>query len=186
MLLTTDLFRLLIISSYHAPSRKVKDTRRSLQPNLLEATCTFRFFGVQPSPLYSIHTMMSPFWSLVVNFWYCSFQVTTCTAPECVWVTHRVISPKSTSLQSAFFNTLDAPYCHGNKTDLPLWPSRVWFMDRLLGAARPLTLASSTHNQAKINWHCSGNFEVEDLRIEIIDKCINFWLIYLIDRLMIH
>lgn len=32
-------------------------------------------------PLYSIHTMMSPFWSLVVSFWYCSFQVTTCTEP---------------------------------------------------------------------------------------------------------
>lgn len=25
--------------------------------------------------------MMRPFWSLVVSFWYCSFHVTTCTAP---------------------------------------------------------------------------------------------------------
>lgn len=105
-------------------------------------------FGVRSSPLYSIHTMMSPFWSLVVSFWYCSFQVTTCTAPEC-------ISPKFTSLQSAFFSTLDAQYSRVNKTDLPLWPSRVWFMDRLLGAARPLTLASSTDNEAKINRYCS-------------------------------
>lgn len=34
--------------------------------------------------------MMSPFWSLVVSFWYCSFHVTTCTAP--VWVVINEIS----------------------------------------------------------------------------------------------
>ena len=34
------------------------------------------------SPLNIIHTIMSPFWSLVVSFWNWLFQVTTFTAPE--------------------------------------------------------------------------------------------------------
>ena len=33
-------------------------------------------------PLYSIHTIMRPYWSLVVSFWYWPFHVTTCTDPE--------------------------------------------------------------------------------------------------------
>ena len=49
--LTTDLFLLLIISSYH-------------------------------EPLYIIHTMISPNWSLVVSLLQRSFHVTTWTAPE--------------------------------------------------------------------------------------------------------
>ena len=44
--LTTDLFRLLIISSYQ-------------------------------EPLYNIQTIISPYWSLDVNFWCISFQPTT-------------------------------------------------------------------------------------------------------------
>lgn len=31
--------------------------------------------------------------------------------------------------------------------DSPLWPSRVWFIERLLGAARPLNFASSKTKQ---------------------------------------
>lgn len=33
--------------------------------------------------------------------------------------------------------------------DLPLCPSRVWFIERLLGAARPLSLASSVDKAEK-------------------------------------
>lgn len=33
--------------------------------------------------------------------------------------------------------------------NLPLCPSRVWFIDRLLGAARPLSLASSVVKAVK-------------------------------------
>lgn len=99
MLLTTDLFRLLIISSYHAPSRRpqTEEGRRSWQPEPSKGNVHILAFSVQPSPLYSIHTIMSPFWSLVVSFWYCSFQVTTCTAPASVWVRRWVISPELAS-----------------------------------------------------------------------------------------
>ena len=55
-------------------------------------------------PLYNIHTMINPYWSLEVNFWWISFQLTT-------WI-------------------------------WPLWPSRVWFIARLDGAAKPLIFPS--------------------------------------------
>src|SRR4051812_33170029 len=43
-------------------------------------------------PLYSIHTMMRPFWSLDVNFWNGSFQHMFSTVPEwpsSVWFIDR-------------------------------------------------------------------------------------------------
>ena len=55
-------------------------------------------------PLYNIHTIINPYWSLEVNFWWISFQLTT-------WI-------------------------------CPLCPSRVWFIARLDGAAKPLIFPS--------------------------------------------
>lgn len=56
--------------------------------------------------------------------------------------------------------------------NLPLCPSRVWFIDRLLGAARPLSLASSVvkavkeyrdQDQKQIRWTMFKQFSVKVL-----------------------
>lgn len=119
-----------------------KVTHYSLS-NPSKGTCTSR-----PSPLYSIHTMMSPFWSLVVSFWYCSFQVTTCTAPECVWVRGHIFT-------KGFFNTLDAPHSWRTYRCDPL-ESGSWtgYWEQ-----QDLWPWHHLHNKAKVNSNRARNFK---------------------------
>lgn len=161
MLLTTDLFRLLIISSYHAPSRRprTEEGRRSWRPNPSNGNLHVLAFSVRAVTFVQHPHDNEPI--LVAGG-----QLLVLLVPgdhlhracRCLGQASGYF-PKArlASLTSASLCTPDAPNSPVNTTDLPLWPSRVWFMDRLLGAARPLTLASSTDSEAKINWNCPRN-----------------------------
>ena len=107
MPLTTDLFLLLIISSYQLP-------------------------------LYSIQTIINPYWSLDVSFWWVSFQTTTLNIMIMLHFLHILF------LCISFFSWQKVKVLRiGCLTCIwPLWPSNVWFIDKLEGAASPFILPS--------------------------------------------
>lgn len=74
-------------------------------------------------PLYSVHTIISPFWSLDVSFPCFSFHATTWMEPE---------GEKNVA----------HTYTHPPPSTIPECPAKPWFMARLLGAARPFRAAS--------------------------------------------
>ena len=103
MPLTTDLFRLLIISSYQLP-------------------------------LYSIQTIINPYWSLDVSFWWVSFQTTTLNHNGYVAVSMYIFDNIKMVKVEINMGCLTCIW--------PLWPSNVWFIDKLEGAASPFILPS--------------------------------------------
>ena len=73
----TDLFRLLIISSNHIPL----ETRRERVSHQLSVVAEHKLQFGKLQTLWSIHTIIKPCWSLVVNFSCSSFHSTFKTVP---------------------------------------------------------------------------------------------------------
>lgn len=132
ILLTTDLFLLLIISSYQAPSRD-KQQRNNYKSHISAKPLAIVTFIKHPHNDEAILVTCGQFFILFVP---CDHLYSTWK-----YNIHKVSHIFSRADDNVIQRLENVSY------NSPLCPSKAWFIDRLLGAARPLSLASSVKFQ---------------------------------------